>query len=60
MMSDANKKDQNIRIAIRVRNGSSGITGITMIPRKKSRRRRNIRVIAAMVRMIVDMTTIGR
>ena len=60
MTNDANQNDPSIRSVIGARNGSTGITGITMIPRKKSRRRRNTRVIAAIIRTTADMTTIGR
>ena len=60
MTSDANHNDRSIQSVIGTRNGSTGITGITMIPRKKSSSSRNNRVIAAIIRMIADMTTIGR
>ena len=60
MTKDANQSDPSIRIAIGARTDSTRITGITMIPRKKSRRRRNTGVIAAIVKTIVDMKTIDR
>ena len=58
MTSDANQNDPSIWIVIGARNGNTGTTGITMIPRRKSGRRRNTGVIAAIIRTTVDMITI--
>ena len=60
MINNANPNDPSIRSVIGARNDSTGVTGITMIPRKKSSSSRNNRVIAAIIRTIADMTTIGR
>ena len=49
-----------MRIATDVRTGSTGITGITMIPRKTNKRRRNIEATAVLVKAITGMTTTGR
>ena len=60
MTKDANQNDPSIRIAIGARTGSTKITEITMIPRKKSRRRRNTGAITGIVKVAVIMTTTDR
>ena len=60
MTKDANQNDASIRIAIGARIGSTGITRITMILRKKNRRKRNTGATAAIAKATAGMITIGR
>ena len=54
MTNADNQNDPNIRIVISVRNDNIGIIGITMIPRKKNRRRRNTEVIVVTIRTTIS------
>ena len=59
MTKEAKRNDPSIQIAIGAKTGSTGITGITMIRRKKNRRR-NTGATAAIVKATTGMTTTVR
>ena len=60
MTKDTNQSDPSIWIEIGTRTDSTDLTGITMILRKKNRRRRNSGVTVATVKTTADMTITGR
>jgi hypothetical protein len=60
MTKYAFQSDRNIRIEVDMRSGSIEHTGLVTSPRKKSKRRRSIGLIAVTVRMIAGTTSTDR